>query len=76
MGRRGFGKIGLLTRSDQRLEQAACVKLVAGAFGAARVREARAGTVILGRGRGAGLGASGGPPARGVAGKFTHFRAA
>ncbi len=40
------------------------------------MREARAGTVIV-RGRGsARFGASCSPPARGEAGKFTHFRAA
>jgi hypothetical protein len=40
------------------------------------VGKARAGAVVVGGRRGAGLGASGGPPARSVAGQFTHFCAA
>ena len=38
--------------------------------------ETRAGAVVVGGGRDAGLGAGGGPPARGVAGQFAHFCAA
>jgi len=50
-------------------------ELAAGAFGAVGMGEARASTVVVGGGRDAGFGAGGRPPARSVAGQFTHFRA-
>ncbi len=51
-------------------------ELVAGAFGAVGMGETGTGAVVVGGGRGARFGASGGPPAGSVAGQFTHFRAA